>query len=404
MTAAEGYPPSVSRPGLPSRSHPRVLDLAVALAVLPTVVPPPAQIGGSTPFLDRLDAPGIALVLAACALLMLRRVAPWPTTLAVGTLVLVALARQPAASQAVVPLLVVLYTLGTRARVVAVAVTTAVLTGAVVATLLVAGQDTGEAGQRAIIPWLGLAAAVGVAIRGQRDAVAAAEARAEQAEQNREEEAQRRVAEERLRIARDLHDVLAHQVAVVNVQAGLAQHLLATDPTGAAEALGHVRAATGQVLRELPAFLGVLRAEDGDPGTAPAPTIGDVDDLVHAARLAGLQVDFRTSGDPGRLGEGTGLAAYRILQEALTNAVKHGAGSVEVHLGHGPTATVVEVVNAIATTPRAGTPISGHGLTGIRERAHAHGGTAEIGPADGRWRVRVALPTEPGRPDGEAPA
>lgn len=388
----------MSPPGPLSRLHPRVVDLLVAIAVIPTIVPPPAEVGGAAPFLERLDAVGIGLVLLACALLLLRRLTPWPSAIGIGLLVLVALARQPGAAQAVVPLLVALYTLGTRARLAVVVATTAAFTAALIASLLLAGQDTGEAGQRAIVPWLSLAAAIGVAIRGQRDAVDAAEARARQAEQNREEEAQRRVVEERLRIARDLHDVLAHQIAVVNVQAGLAQHLIDTDPTAAATALGHVRAATGQVLRELPAFLGVLRAEDGDPGTSPSPTIGDVDDLVHAARLAGLQVSFRTAGDPGRLGEGTGLAAYRILQEALTNAVKHGADAVEVRVEHGPTATVVEVVNPLAAGARSEAPSSGHGLTGIRERAHAHGGTAEVGAVDGRWRVHVELPIRPGDP------
>lgn len=390
----------MSRPGvlrtLPPtlRRHPRLLDALVAALVVPAVLPPPATTPRGDRFLDQLDAPGTALVLACCVLLLARRLATWPTTLAIAALVLIALGRQPAASQAIVPLLIALYTLGTRARLAAVTATTAALTLMLLATLLWAGQDTGEAGQRAIVPWLVLAAALGVAIRGQRDAVAAADERARRAEHSREEEAQRRVTEERLRIARDLHDVVAHQIAVVNVQAGLARHLLADDPEAAAEALGHVRDATGRVMRELPAFLGVLRAEPGDPGTAPAPTVEGIEDLVSAARLAGLDVHLRTVGDPRRLREGTGLAAYRIVQEALTNAAKHGAGSAEVRIEHRDDATLLEVSNPLLATGGSGSPASGHGLTGIRERAHAHGGTVDIGPDAGRWRIVVTLPAD----------
>ncbi|WP_258040299.1 sensor histidine kinase, partial [Streptomyces sp. SM9] len=175
-----------------------------------------------------------------------------------------------------------------------------------------------------IFAWLGLAAAAGDAVRSRRAYITAIHERADRAERTREEEARRRVAEERLRIARDLHDVVAHHIALVNVQAGVAAHVMDRRPDQAKEALAHVREASRSALDELRATVGLLR-QSGDPEapTEPAPGLARLDDLAERFRNAGLPVEIACPdrGDP--LPAAVDLAAYRVVQEALTNVHKH---------------------------------------------------------------------------------
>jgi signal transduction histidine kinase len=247
-----------------------------------------------------------------------------------------------------------------------------------------------------LLAFLCAAAAVGLAVRSQRAAVASAEARARQAEASREEEAERRVTDERLRIARELHDVVAHHISVVNVQAGVARHLLDSRPDQAREALGLVREASRTVLAEMSTVLGLLRTGEDELPTAPAPGLDQVGALVDSTGRAGLRVAVRTTGEPGRLSELADLTAYRVVQESLTNALKHGTGTADLVLDHGRSAVTVRVCNPVrAGDGRPDLSGGGHGLVGMRERVVAVGGHLTAGPqADGTFLVTAVIPRE----------
>lgn len=241
-----------------------------------------------------------------------------------------------------------------------------------------------------LFAWVFLAAAAGDAARSHRAYVREVEQRARRAEESREAEAHRRVAEERLRIARELHDVVAHHIAVINVQAGAAAHLLDRRPEQVAPALHHIREASNSVLSEIQSVVGVLRNADEPAETEPARGLEQLPDLLAGLAAAGFTVRFRQLGEPGERPVVTDLAAYRIVQEALTNAYKHGAGPARLTVRHTPGAVEIEVVNALP----AGAPVpgSGYGLLGMRERATSAGGTLTAGAADGDFRVRAVLP------------
>jgi signal transduction histidine kinase len=246
-----------------------------------------------------------------------------------------------------------------------------------------------------LIAWIGMAIAIGDAVRSRRAYVATIEERARRAEQTREEEAARRVVEERLRIARELHDVVAHHIALINVQAGVAGHMLREQPDVAEEALGHVRLASRTALSELSTLLGVLRQSgDSDAPTEPAPGLARLDTLIDTFVQAGLKIELTTSGQVRPVSSAVDVAAYRIIQESLTNAQKHGAPTaVAVHLDHRPEAVHIEVTNHLRRGDAQPGPSSGHGLVGMRERAASVGGTLHAGARpDGMFRVRAVLP------------
>ncbi|MFF7870566.1 sensor histidine kinase [Streptomyces qaidamensis] len=206
----------------------------------------------------------------------------------------------------------------------------------------------------------------------------------------RAEAARRRADEERLRIARELHDVLAHSISVINVQAGVGLALLDTDPEQARTALTTIKDQSKEALGEVRQVLDTLRAP-GDAPRTPAPGLDRLPELVEQAAGAGLTVDV--GGKPPRLAPGTDLAAFRIVQEALTNVVRHsGSRHARVHLAHDARVLRLRVDDdGPATGDDAGG--SGNGLAGMRERAAALGGTIEAGPRpDGGFRVLAVLP------------
>ncbi|GGQ27828.1 sensor histidine kinase [Streptomyces mutabilis] len=223
---------------------------------------------------------------------------------------------------------------------------------------------------------------------------------------------QRAASEERLRIARELHDVVGHHISLINVQSAAALRRLRKDPDGprrAEEALGAVKDASREALRELRAILGVLRQADESAPTAPAAGLDRLGDLVAAARLTGLDVEVRADGEGRPLPAEVDLAAYRIVQESLTNVTRHAhASAVTVRTERGPRHITVEVTdNGRGPAPVGGG--SGSGITGMRERARTLGGrlTAGPGPAGG-FTVRATLPCpdtpEPSaRPKGALP-
>ncbi|MBU6533394.1 sensor histidine kinase [Streptomyces mayonensis] len=222
-----------------------------------------------------------------------------------------------------------------------------------------------------------------------------ARVRREQWARERAERAQavrRRADEERLRIARELHDVLAHSISVINVQAGMGLALLDTDPEQARTALTTIKAQSKEALGEVRQVLDTLRTP-GDAPRAPAPGLDRLPELVEQAAGAGLTVEVE--GEPPRLSPGTGLAAFRIVQEALTNVVRHsGSRRARVRLGRdGGALRLCVDDDGPATGAEAGG--SGNGLAGMRERAAALGGTIEAGPRpDGGFRVLATLPAD----------
>ncbi|WP_330457335.1 sensor histidine kinase [Streptomyces sp. NBC_00820] len=249
-----------------------------------------------------------------------------------------------------------------------------------------------------LVAWTGIGATAGDAVRSRRAFVRAIRERAERAERTREEEARRRVAEERLRIARDLHDVVAHHIALVNVQAGVAAHVMDKRPDQAKEALAHVREASRSALDELRATVGLLR-QSGDPEapTEPATGLSRLDDLAGTFRNAGLPVEVARADQDTELPSPVDLAAYRIIQEALTNVRKHAGSEAKaevsvVRVGGDIEVTVLDDGSGAAPVPARG---GGHGLLGMRERVSALGGTLTTGPRyGGGFRVHAILPLQ----------
>ncbi|WP_030654491.1 MULTISPECIES: sensor histidine kinase [Streptomyces] len=214
--------------------------------------------------------------------------------------------------------------------------------------------------------------------------------------------AERRVDEERLRIARELHDVLAHSISVINVQAGVGLALLDSDPEQARSALSTIKAASKEALGEVRQVLDTLRSPGEAPRT-PAPGLDRLPELVEQAAAAGLRVEVTAEGDASALPPGVDLAAFRILQEALTNVMRHSAArTARVRLGWRPRLLELRVDDDGPATS-GGSDGSGSGLVGMRERAAALGGTVEAGPRpDGGFRVTATLPLKAAAP-GEAP-
>lgn len=234
------------------------------------------------------------------------------------------------------------------------------------------------------------AVAVGDAVRQRRahhrDMLAAAESRAEVA-------SQRAVVEERLRIARELHDVVAHSMSLIAVQAGVGAHLLPHDPEAAQRALEVIADTSRRALSQTRSVVGLLRSDDD---TQPSlPGLLSLEAMVDGVRQAGMIVDLRIDGTTRELPAMVDLAAYRVVQEALTNAVKHAPDHpVTVHICYAPSSLRVDVGDAGTSGPVAAEPAPGFGLMGLRERTRAVGGSLEAGPTTGGgFRVVADLPT-----------
>jgi len=217
-------------------------------------------------------------------------------------------------------------------------------------------------------------------------------------ERARAELARQAVAEERLRLARELHDVVAHSISVIAVQSGVGAHIANTQPQEAAKALAAIEATSRAALTELRRLLGVLRQEGEPQGSlAPVPGLADLDTLLAELAKAGLAVRLRVEGTASPLPAGVDLSAYRIVQEALTNVVKHaGPASAQVTVGYHDQNVTVEVTDdgRGAAAPTGDGPVAtGHGLIGMRERVAAFGGDLEAGPRPGGgFRVAARLP------------
>ncbi|MGW6460529.1 sensor histidine kinase [Streptomyces sp. NPDC055078] len=441
------------------REHPLALDGALAVVVLICMVIGSFAVNGKhgPEFGTRTpDLLSVVLMVLVSAALVFRRRSPMAVLVFTSVLSLIELGFGDPSAPVVMAAVIALYTVAARTdrpttwRVGLLTMT--VLTG----TAMFFGSTPWYTQENlGIFAWTGMAAAAGDAVRSRRAFVDAIRERAERAERNREEEARRRVAEERLRIARDLHDVVAHHIALVNVQAGVAAHVMDKRPDQAKEALAHVREASRSALNELRATVGLLR-QSGDPEapTEPAPGLEVLDELVDTFRHAGLPVEVARADDGGKPPAAVDLAAYRIIQEALTNVRKHAGPGAKAEVSVIRVGLTLEVTvldngappgdgdtrygsgtwggsgtwdtggtrdsgdpydagrthDAARTRDGGGTRDSGrtrdggtpdarevssggHGLLGMRERVTALGGRLSAGPRyGGGFRVQAILP------------
>ncbi|CCH89620.1 Two component integral membrane sensor signal transduction histidine kinase [Modestobacter italicus] len=374
-------------PSLP----PRVLDVVAAAACVaamgvelarstkaePSVAAVVAIVVASLPVLLRRDRPVLAMVLAMTTLLGVTTTAEIYQTIPI-------------------PAVLCAYALADRLGRTAALWTGAATAPVVVAILLTYSQhsildwDTARN-----LGWVALPLALGVAAHDRRAATAALVDRAESAERNREEEALRRVGEERLRIARDVHDVVAHAMVAINVQAGVGAHLLDRDPEQARATLRDIKRVSGEALGDLRSMLGLLREDEHDSPVRPVQGLAGIDDLRDGLGSAGIDLDVRIDPDVSTLPVAVGATGYRIVQEALTNVLRHaGPTSARVHVSRAADVVLIEVEDDGGAAPPAldGTG-SGSGLRGMRERAAAAGGSLEAGPRPGGgWRVAASLP------------
>ncbi len=255
-------------------------------------------------------------------------------------------------------------------------------------------DDLRPGGAIGLAAWLLVLAAVTELVRSRR-------LRMVEMRRMRRQESLRRVGEERLRIARELHDVLAHNVSLINVQAGVALHLLQKgdgEATDVEPALSAIKQASAETLREMRSVLGTLRQADEEAPRAPEPGLGNLEALVGRMRDAGVEVELVLTGERRDLPGSVDLAAYRIVQEALTNVARHAPGRpARVEVAFDDEGLTVTVTNPTASGP-AGELEAGNGIVGMRERATGLGGTLEAGrDGEGVFRVRARLPVEADR-------
>ena len=366
--------------------------LALVLAALAVASPPP----GDGP---RIGAAGIALALLQTLPLAFRRWRPvWVLAMVVAATLGTAIAATRGTAIAgdahvagPVCVLVALYSVAVRCRR-RTAAWAGIAAGAVLAWPLRLDSNGNTLGVVLILSFLAAGWLSGAYLGELR-------ARAAHSRREQELETGRAVAEEQARVGRELHDVIAHTLSVIIIQAGAADDVFGTSPDKARQALRSIGAAGRQALAELRRVLAAVRPQPGEPdGWAPPPGLSGLGALLDRVRAAGLTVTARIDGAPADLPAGLDLAAYRIVQEALTNTLKHArAQAAEVNLCYRPAGLVLEVTDdgqPIAPAGQPG-PAPGRGLIGIRERAALHGGTCAAGPRPGGgFGVRVSFPLD----------
>ncbi|SCL35987.1 Signal transduction histidine kinase [Micromonospora nigra] len=332
---------------------------------------------------------------------VLRRVAPWPAVAAaVATLAVPATIDLAPAAQSLT-FVVLTYTMAAyRPARPATAAAVLLWLPVAAANTLVPLDSTAEIGAAYLVVnniLVGVVSySVGRSVRARRATTEALRERARVAEHNQRSVAEQAVADERRRIARELHDVVAHHVSVMGVLATGVRRVLRRDPDAAEEAMVTIEETSRATLRELRRLLDVLRTE-AEPAAelTPQPGLAGIEALAEQVREAGLPVTVRVDGTSGTLEEGVALTVYRIVQEALTNALKH-AGSATAQVWVGVTSDAVEV--EVSDTGRGPTPAPdriGHGLVGMRERVGLYGGVLRTGPrAGGGFRVYARIPVD----------
>jgi signal transduction histidine kinase len=371
----------------------RDVALALALAAFVTAVAPLGRAGSTG-----LDALAYVLLAVSALVLVARHRAPAAVLTVVTACVLVYQLRgYPHEEIAALPLLVAVYT-AVRAGhwVLTIAVTGSALLAGTFASSPAADETTRDFIERRFltIGWV-VAAGVLAEVSRQREAyVREVEERAAEAERTREETARRRAGEERLRIARELHDSLTHSISVIKVQAGVAIHLARKRGEQVPDALVAIQEASRDATRELRATLEVLRTEPGDDETAESG-LDRLDDLIERVHAAGVPATVTISGDERPLPPAVDRAAYRIIQEALTNVSRHaGPATASVRVAFRPGELTVQIDDDGHATPDA-PPVPGTGLIGMRERVTTLGGRLRAEPRPGGgFTVRAELPAD----------
>ena len=373
------------------RRHPRLTDAALAVVLLVVSMPPVSAVAG------RNQALSLALIVALVTPLVWRRKAPFLVFAIVTGLALVQFVTTKELTDDLA-VLVAFYTVaayqpGRR-----------ILLAAVI---MAAGAVLVATGARHPLPvWAllsGLVAAaafLGYYARTRRAYLAALVDRTERLERDRDQQAQLAAAAERVRIAREMHDIVAHNIAVMIALADGAAYTAETSPGQAASVMGQVSATGRSALAEMRRLLGVLR-DPATPGPTPQPSLDDVEDLVATIRAAGLPTRLTVTGPPFPVPPSAQLALYRTIQEALTNILKHAPGATaHVRLAYRPGEVELEVTDdggpaasERGAVPEAAPRGNGHGLPGMRERAAVFGGQVSAGPRPGGgWQVRTVLP------------
>ena len=388
-------------------ADPRRTDVVVA--VLTIAVALPLLLGSPQDF--DTGWPEVAAGVGAFVLVLLRRRWPLPLLFVAVAWSAIHVAIWDRPSPMLFATLVLLFTACVRLdRAQAIAVGAAV--GLVLYGIALVVNERLELGDgRSVIALVWSAAAVGVAdaVRSWRRYRESADAQIRSAVLAAEAETRQQVSEERLAIARELHDLLAHNLSVMNVQTGAALHLLRAEPDRAEESLTAARDAGRTVLDELRELLSVLRSDDGDDEAprASLPTVDDLPALVDTMRSAGLSVTWTDAGERHHLAPAVSLAAYRIVQEALTNAAKHGDGTVVLRTEWTSDTLEIDVTNPLPGMTSHELPAGGHGLVGMRERAVANGGSLEAEATASGFRVHATLPLaalpDAARPDQVRP-
>ena len=390
------------------RSHPAALEvlvpvvLASVFVVVPLVAPADLPVrDGQPPDLQLTGADAALTALSALALLVRRR-HPLPVLLSTAGLAAAGILAGLQVNLAQLAVAVALFNYGVRrprTRTLLAAGATAFGLGVLSVIVVLLGQA--QWGRQNVVLWLATSAAMAVAVASRRATIDALEDRARRAEESREETARRRVAEDRVRIARELHDVIAHHVAVISVQAGVAEHVVEKDPATSRAALRQVRSSAKAVLTELQSVLSVLRQDENALPTTPVPGLARVQELVDSFSSTGAPVELDLPSPVPALPPVVDLAAFRLVQEALTNVQKHAPGAATTVTVHRSRDGVDLVVSNGRPPARRDGPVgssgsgsgSGLGLVGMRERVSAVGGSLETGPTpDGGFRVAARMP------------
>lgn len=378
------------------RAHPRSIDVVVAL------VPVLISFPGVTVSVDGAPIPepswtGYLLTGLACAALAGARSRPRVTSATtVACAAALAALGYTLSPLLLSPAMAALFFVALRTSQRTAYIWTVTASAVLVCTVLIASPAGKPLAMELIgaVAWLLLPPALGGAGKLRQAYLAAATARAEEAERTREEEARRRVAGERMRIARELHDVTAHHLALANAQAGTVRYLMDAEPAQARAMAEDLNGTIAAALEELSTTVGLLRqADDPDSPLEPSPGLARLPGLAESFRTAGLAVTVTTDGEPRPLAGGTDLNAYRIIQEALTNVTKHAAARrAQVHLAYASDQLTITITNDSSNPPaRAASP--GYGLIGMRERAQSVGGRLHAGPrALGGFEVTAELP------------
>ncbi len=371
-------------------SHAKVpprADLAIAAVLTVVGVVGTTATDGMNGADERVDATALGMVVAAALAVAFRRRWPLPVLAVVTALVSAYLLLGYPYGPVFFPFFVAVYTVAAHRTTATAAIAAVAAYAALLGHLFT--HEAAVGGFAGVVPaaaWVVVPSAIGITVRLTREA-----RQREQAEAVRE-----RVYDERMRIAQEVHDVVGHGLAAIKMQADVALHLLARKPEQAEQALEAISRTSTEALAEVRATLAVVRQPES--ARAPTPALARLDELRRRMTEAGVRVDVHTTGTPRQLPAAVELAGYRVVQEALTNVLRHGEHKVAtVRVAHDTDAVVITVTNPLPHSPAAAetaTERTGYGISGMAERVEALGGTFSAGPTDDdRFEVRASIPT-----------